>query len=241
MAKRRASSSSPRRALTSWLCFVCGRAIGGVRVGLWAATLEAIEPGQWAWSAMLVTEPLCTAFVIASVAAALRYLATERWRWLAVATIAAAAAAYERFVAYLMPAALLLAIVWIAAPHASVARRALRDDYPPVYRYRTFWLSPVVDDAWRAAARLFAPPMPLDAMATRPVPRGMWLLAGALMLGSLLFAAWRVRGTTLSPAARVAWIVACGALSLPAAIALWLVYPRERHDIGFAGMREAAA
>jgi 4-amino-4-deoxy-L-arabinose transferase-like glycosyltransferase len=111
-------------AVTTWLCFVAGRAIGGVRVGLWAATLEAIEPGQWAWSAMLVTEPLCTTFVIASVAAALRYLATGRWQWLALATIAAAAAAYERFVAYLLPAALVLAMVWIVAPRASAARRA---------------------------------------------------------------------------------------------------------------------
>ena len=95
---------------------------------------------------------------------------------------------------------------------STVARRALKDDYPPLYRYRTWWLSPVLDDAWRAAARLFAPPNPLGAMATRPVPRGMRLLAGTLMLGSLLFAAARVRRTALSPVARMAWILACGAL-----------------------------
>lgn len=111
-------------AVTTWLCFVAARAIGGVRVGLWAATLEAIEPGQWAWSAMIVTEPLCTTFVIASVAATLRYLATARWRWLALAMVAAAAAAYERFVAYLLPAAILLAVVWIAWRHADLTRRA---------------------------------------------------------------------------------------------------------------------
>ena len=35
----------------------------------------------------------------------------------------------------------------------------------------------------------------------------------------------------MSPAARIAWMLACGLLGLPALLALWLLYPRrERFD-----------
>ncbi|QDH69102.1 hypothetical protein FKV23_02525 [Lysobacter alkalisoli] len=106
-----------------------------------------------------------------------------------------------------------------------IARRTIKYDHPPLYRYRTWWLSPLVDTVWRKATGWFAPPMPLAEMDTPPVPRSMWLLAGVLMLLSLLAAIWRTARIGLSPAARWAWVVACGALSLPALAALWLIYP----------------
>lgn len=113
----------------TWLCFVAGRDIAGPRAGLWAATLHAIEPGQWAWSNIVATETLFAVFVIACFVAAARYLAETERRWLLVAVGAAAGAAYVRFIGYLLPAVLLLTVWslgrWTAAPRTR--QRVWRD------------------------------------------------------------------------------------------------------------------
>ena len=56
------------------------------------------------------------------------------------------------------------------------------------------------------------------------MPRPSW--ARALLL-SLVVAVWRTRKTSLSTPARIAWIAACGVVSLPALMALWLLYPKR--------------
>lgn len=97
-------------ALTTWLCFIAGRQVGGARVGLWAATLYAIEPGQWAWSTMIASETLFTALTAGCLAAAVLYLRNERLMYLLLATAAACGAAYVRFIGYLLPAVLLVSV-----------------------------------------------------------------------------------------------------------------------------------
>lgn len=102
-------------AATTWICFLAGREVAGVRTGLWAAALHAIEPTQWASSSLVMTETLFAALVAGCFASAVRYLATMRPGWLIAATVTGAAAAYVRFIGYLLPAALLLpvsSILW---------------------------------------------------------------------------------------------------------------------------------
>ena len=53
------------------------------------------------------------------------------------------------------------------------------------------------------------------------------VLAGLLLLASLFGAVSRTRETDLSPPARLAWIVVCGVVGLPALMALWLLYPKR--------------
>lgn len=110
-----------------------------------------------------------------------------------------------------------------------VAHRPLRFDYPEIYRYKAWWPSPAMYALRVAAIDLFAAPDPLDATAKPPTPLAVWLLAGALMLASLLAAVVRVRSRRLSRPAAVAWVAACGAIGIPALASLWLLYP-NRHD-----------
>src|SRR5690606_31056053 len=44
--------------LTVFLCFLAGRLTGDPRLGLAVALIYACEPGQWAWSTLLVTETM---------------------------------------------------------------------------------------------------------------------------------------------------------------------------------------
>ncbi len=107
-----------------------------------------------------------------------------------------------------------------------VNRRALDFDYPALYRFSAWWPSPVLYAIREAARDLFAPVMPLDATAPAPMPRSiLWLGIGLCLLS--LMAALRVSANrVLSRPARIAWIVACGVLGLPALAALWLTVPR---------------
>ncbi|MGG6461651.1 hypothetical protein [Solilutibacter silvestris] len=109
----------------------------------------------------------------------------------------------------------------------TVNRRALDFDYPALYRYSAWWPSPVLYAIREAARDLFAPAMPLDATAPAPMPRSiLWLGIGLCLLS--LVAALRVSANrVLSMPARIAWIVACGVLGLPALAALWLTVPRR--------------
>ena len=100
-------------------------------------------------------------------------------------------------------------------------------DYTDTWRYQNWFPSPVVYTVQKAAKTAFADGMAPLAKNAPPVPFAIQVLAGALMLLSLIGAVWRTRQTNLSPAARIAWIVASGAISLPALMALWLLYPKR--------------
>lgn len=113
----------------------------------------------------------------------------------------------------------------------TVARRELIHAGGPVYIYNSWYPSPVLWAAQRVAVNLFADYVPSRDVDRPPVPRGAWMIAGGLMLLSLLGAAWYVRRTALSLPARIVWVVVCGAVGIPALLGLWLMYPeRERLD-----------
>ena len=109
----------------------------------------------------------------------------------------------------------------------TVHRRAMAFDYPPVYRYRHWWPSPLLSTAIEAARNLFAPALPLDVTVPAPRPVSMLWLAGLLSLLATIGAAWRTARTTLSMRARCGWIAACALIGLPALGSLWLVVPRR--------------
>ncbi len=112
----------------------------------------------------------------------------------------------------------------------AVARRDVDRDYFDAWRYQDWFPSPVVYAVQKAAKNAFAGGMaPLPKHAA-PVPDAMKWLAGLLMLASLLGAAWRTRQTALSTRARIAWLIVCGIVSLPALMALWLLY-RKRETV----------
>ena len=110
-----------------------------------------------------------------------------------------------------------------------VAYRALTWDYPALFRYQAWVPSPLLYAVRGWLRDLFAAPDPQRAVAPPPVPRSMWLLAGALMLMSLLAAVPLSASRDLSIPARMLWILACGIVGLPALVSLWLLHPeRER-------------
>jgi hypothetical protein len=124
----------------------------------------------------------------------------------------------------------------------TIAKRRLNYDYPAVYRYRSFWTSPALYALSDGAQRLFAPPLPLETSVAAPIPRSMWLLAGALSLLSLIGALWRTRRLAMPASVRAAWVAACCLIGLPALAALWLLYrPQESAASEPAGMHAPSA
>ncbi len=112
-----------------------------------------------------------------------------------------------------------------------VAGREFLFDYPVAWRYQLWYVSPVLYATQKAAANLFAPYVPSKDIERPAVPRSAWMIAGILMLISLLAAVWRTQSLSLSLSERLAWIVACGLIGIPALLSLWLLYPkRERLD-----------
>jgi hypothetical protein len=106
-----------------------------------------------------------------------------------------------------------------------VARRAIAFDYPAWFRYQAWWPSPALYTLRQGVSGLFATPDPMQATYPALMPRGIRWLAGVLMLASLLAALWLVRRRGLSLPAQFAWMIACGAIGLPALASLWLLYP----------------
>lgn len=112
-----------------------------------------------------------------------------------------------------------------------VARRELTTGYGAVYRYQSWYPSPVLFAVQRAMVNLFSAYQPDKDLDRQPLPRTALMIAGVLMLLSLLVAVWRTQRVAISRPARIAWVLACGALSVPALASLWLLYPpRERLD-----------
>ncbi|MGH8085419.1 MAG: hypothetical protein ACREPV_09100 [Lysobacter sp.] len=128
----------------------------------------------------------------------------------------------------------------------AVARRELRADFPDIYSYRGWWLSPPLYTLNHAVGRWFGNAAdPVHAIARPPLPRSVIVLAGALALLSVLGATWLTRGAAWSLPRRLAWIAACGVIGLPALLSLWLLYPeRERSDVlsaALSGVQPATA
>ena len=112
-----------------------------------------------------------------------------------------------------------------------VARRVLPSGYGDVFLHRNWYASPLLFAVQQRVARLFAGYQPEFDVAPMPRPRVAVAIAGVLMALSMLLAAWRTRRIAVTPAARVAWIVVCALVGIPALLALWLLYPpRERLD-----------
>ena len=106
-----------------------------------------------------------------------------------------------------------------------IAQRDIRFDYPALYRYQAWWPSPLAHALREAAKDLFAVADPMLASTPPPIPRSMKILAASLLLLSLLAALLLTRQRGLSLPARVSWVIASGAIGLPALLSFWLLYP----------------
>lgn len=105
----------------------------------------------------------------------------------------------------------------------TLARRPLRFDFPTVYRYKWVWPSPVLYALREETLRAFVP-LRADRPRWPALPGEIVALSAALCLLSAAGAWWRGRSLALSPAGRIAWIVCCALIGLPALGALWLLY-----------------
>lgn len=121
----------------------------------------------------------------------------------------------------------------------TVARRTLRTDFPDLYSFRGWWLSPPL---YAVVTRRFGDTAdPLYAIARPPIPRSVIALAGILALLSLLGAIWLTRHKSWSLAKRLTWIAACAVIGLPALLSLWLLYPRRERPDELPDMQPATA
>jgi hypothetical protein len=125
------------------------------------------------------------------------------------------------------PALYLLRIYDDGRP-ALVHLRPLSFDYPAVHRYRTWWPSPGLQAVHEQARALFASSSPLAATTPARTPSWIKWFAAGLMLLSALGATHRARRARLTGPVRLAWIVFCGALGLPALVAMWLMVGDDR-------------
>lgn len=105
----------------------------------------------------------------------------------------------------------------------TVARRELSPDFPLWLRHYDWWLSPAMHASRRVLAHLFADPAPLRVRDPAP-PASMQVLAAALMLASMLAALWLSARQRLQGPRRWLWVAACGAVGLPALVALRLLH-----------------
>ena len=112
----------------------------------------------------------------------------------------------------------------------TVARRDLGFDLPRAYTMRAWWLSPVLRELVLAAQDLLATPDPLAAGERPRPPVHIALLAAVLCVLSLLGAVLLSGRQQHPPARRLAWVLACGVIGLPALASLWLLYPAGDGD-----------
>jgi hypothetical protein len=112
---------------TAWICFRWASLIAGPRAGLAAAWLFALEPGLWAWSTLVLTETVFVALMALAGLQATVYLRHARRPALLRAVAAACACAYVRLVGYLLPFAIVGAIVVLIARGRSELQGGCRD------------------------------------------------------------------------------------------------------------------
>jgi hypothetical protein len=122
-----------------------------------------------------------------------------------------------------------------------VASRTLAYDFPAWYRHVDWWMSPVMDWLDRTARHLFEPTPPLGASDVLPPPMESVALAIILCALAAAVAGWRVQRLDLRPTARVAWVVACALVGLPALVSLWLLYPAAERERATAALRASIA
>ncbi len=108
-------------AITTLVSFAWGRAVAGVRAGLFAAWLYACEPGQWVWSTFVLTETLFTALFATALCFATHYLHARHRTALLAAVAAGSAAAYVRLIGYVVPPMLVLACAMLVSRAGSRA------------------------------------------------------------------------------------------------------------------------
>jgi hypothetical protein len=97
-------------------------------------------------------------------------------------------------------------------------------------------MSPAMHALYLHAKALFGRAEPAEITDILPIPRNMKMVAGLLLLFSLLIAIWRTGWIPLSSGGRIVWILACGVIGLPALASLWLLY---RQDEKFEQARSA--
>jgi hypothetical protein len=123
---------------------------------------------------------------------------------------------------------------------SEVSKRMLSYDLPLAYTMRNWWLSPVLRELCLSLQQAFAAPNPLAAGDIPPPPRHIVLLAGVLCFLSLLGAIALTARRAFAPAARWAWVLACGVIGLPALASLWLLYPKAERATATAAPARAA-
>jgi hypothetical protein len=114
---------------------------------------------------------------------------------------------------------------------SQITRRLFPLPYPDAWRYQNWLVSPVLFTTQKAATSLFSTYVPSKDVERPAVPRHLWVIAGILMLVSALLAVWRTQALSLPLIERIAWIIACGLIGIPAFLSLVLLYQkRERLD-----------
>lgn len=129
-----------------------------------------------------------------------------------------------------------------------LARRELIPDFPPLYRWFDWWLSPAWHALRDAATTMFASADPLQAGNPPARPASVITAALALLLLSLIGAAWLTARLRLAPSSRLGWMAACAVLGVPALLSLWLIrpaghaaQPQSRHDAAVVAATAPAA
>ena len=116
-------------------------------------------------------------------------------------------------------------------PVALLHERALGADFTPLFRYKAVLLSPLMytlnrrlQSAFNAGNPLASPPPTLAADA---IPMSVWSAIGLLTVLSLALAWHRLRRAELSTRHRLAWLLACALIGLPALFACLVLVPRR--------------
>ncbi|GGA83705.1 hypothetical protein GCM10011521_22610 [Arenimonas soli] len=123
-----------------------------------------------------------------------------------------------------------------------VAKRHLSADFPDVLRHWEWWMSPAWQAARRGLAWAFAEPVAMDVRSPPQRPYAIQALAAGMLLLSLPGGLWLCRRQGLRGRRRLAWLLACATLGLPALLALRLVHPdRERAAAVLASEQPASA
>lgn len=109
-----------------------------------------------------------------------------------------------------------------------VANRPLHADFPTTSRFARYWVSPALQAVRGELETVGSGEVPVWAHEPVRVPRGVWLAAALLALGSAAGAAFLARRRGLGRRDGAIWTAVTLVLSLPMLIAFWLIRPRPR-------------